>query len=906
MDLLVVSQRFDWQQYPVGLVLCLSGFLVLGSAPGWANEELPLAATETTTPAALDDSAAAEPATAAVVAEPALLTNDIVSADNVINVETLAASPTGDAAASSPAPATTVEEWLAQSFLTITDVRVEATEAGLQIVLATAGGDLTAPATQAIGDALVAEIPNAVLDLPEGEAFEQFAPAEGIALVRVTNLPNERVQISITGTAAVPQAQVSTDAGNLVLSVTPGVATPTVNDDDAIQVVVTGEEDEGYNPSTASTATRTDTPLRDIPQSIQVVPQQVIEDQGITRIGDALRNVSGVTRQRDRTNASDRFTIRGFDQSRILRNGFRTGSTLGGTLAAASNTVERIEVLKGPASVLYGQVEPGGVVNFVTEQPSREPFYDVAFTAGSFSYFEPSLDFTGPLTADGRLTYRFNTSYQSSDSFRDFVESDRAVFAPTLRYEFSDATRLTFEYVYLESSQTYDEGLPIDPISFDLPRGRTLSEPDDAYESTTHSFYLTLDHRFNEAISLRSGLGAELADIDETAFRLLFNGFDPETGDNGRQYVEREFNANNLSWQTDLISEFNTGSLEHQLLAGFELARSEGSESRADFFNPEIPLSINVFDPQYGTPIPSADNRNVIGEFDESDNILGLYLQNQVTLLPNLKFLIGGRYDFARTESGFDFVANGETFVGSDEFDSEAFSPRVGIVYQPIEPISLYASYSRSFIPNSVTTVDGAVIEPERGTQYEVGIRAEFGDITVNLAAYDITKTNITRIDPDNPDFSIPIGEVTSRGVELDVAGEILDGWNVIGSLFFNDAFISEGDEFSPEDDTLINAPGSGASLWTTYEIQTGDLAGLGFGVGVFYVGDREAEIPNDVVLPSYVRGDASIFYNRDNWRVQLNFQNLFNTDYFESTQNTGLIFPDEPFTVVGRISARF
>ncbi|MEM6452134.1 MAG: TonB-dependent receptor, partial [Cyanobacteria bacterium P01_D01_bin.105] len=311
-------------------------------------------------------------------------------------------------------------------------------------------------------------------------------------------------------------------------------------------------------------------------------------------------------------------------------------------------------------------------------------------------------------------------------------------------------------------------------------------------------------------------------------------------------------------------------------------------------------------DPQYGTPVPPLEDRNVVGSFDNADNILGLYLQNQIALLPNLKVLIGGRYDFANTESGFDFSFNGTEFTSSEEFDSEAFSPRVGIVYQPIEPISLYGSFSRSFIPNSVTTVDGDVIEPERGTQYEVGARAELGDVTINLAAYDITKTNITRTDPDNPDFSIPVGEVSSRGIELDVAGEITDNWNVIGSLFFNDAFISEGDARSPEGDTLINAPDSGASLWTTYEIKSGGLQGLGFGAGVFYVGDREAQIPNDVVLPSYVRGDASVFYSRDNWQAQLNFQNLFNTAYFDSTQNTGLIFPGEPFTIVAGISARF
>lgn len=285
---------------------------------------------------------------------------------------------------------------------------------------------------------------------------------------------------------------------------------------------------------------------------------------------------------------------------------------------------------------------------------------------------------------------------------------------------------------------------------------------------------------------------------------------------------------------------------------------------------------------------------------------MGFYLQDQVTLLPNLKLLVGGRYDFARNESGFEEVFNGELFSNSSEFNSEAFSPRVGLVYQPIEPISLYANYSRSFTPNSVITVDGDIIEPERGTQYEVGVRGQFGDITVNLAAYDITKTNLARTDPENIDFSIPVGEVRSRGIELDVAGEITSGWNIIGSSFINDASISEGDEFNPEGDTLRGAPGSGASLWTTYEIQEGSLRGLGFGAGLFYVGDIEEEIPNDFVIPSYVRADASLFYNRENWRAQLNFRNLFGKEYLESSQNTNGLFYGEPFTVVGGISVQF
>jgi iron complex outermembrane recepter protein len=266
-------------------------------------------------------------------------------------------------------------------------------------------------------------------------------------------------------------------------------------------------------------------------------------------------------------------------------------------------------------------------------------------------------------------------------------------------------------------------------------------------------------------------------------------------------------------------------------------------------------------------------------------------------LLPNLKLLLGGRYDFIhRKNTGLDT---------EERLYDEAFSPRAGIVYQPIEPISLYASYSRSFNPSTNRTADGALFPPERGTQYEVGIKADLTDnLSATLAAYEITKTNVATTDPNNTNFSIPIGEVKSRGLEFDLAGEILPGWRAIASVFVNDAFVSVGDENSPEGDTLVNAPGVGASLWTTYEIQSGSLKGLGFGAGIFFVGGREATLPNSIEIPSYVRADATIFYKRDNWRAGLNFKNITDTRYYDS--QGFYLLPGEPFTVLGTVSVNF
>ena len=232
----------------------------------------------------------------------------------------------------------------------------------------------------------------------------------------------------------------------------------------------------------------------------------------------------------------------------------------------------------------------------------------------------------------------------------------------------------------------------------------------------------------------------------------------------------------------------------------------------------------------------------------------------------------------------------------------------MGIVYQPIEPISLYASYSQSFQPNFGTRPDGSILEAERGTQYEVGVKGEFldGRLAATLAAYRITKTNIATTDLANPDFFNSIGEQRNQGIELNVAGEISPGWNVIASYSHIDA------EITKDNDGLLgnspaNVPFNTASLWTTYELQQGDLQGLGFGFGLFYVGDRQGDFNNTYIIPGYLRTDAAIYYQRDNWRAGVNIQNLFNEKYFQGA-NFGrvAIEPGAPLTVIGSFSVTF
>ncbi|MEH1907455.1 TonB-dependent siderophore receptor [Nostoc sp.] len=815
------------------------------------------------------------------------------------------------------------------SVVQVTSVKANPTAKGLEIILQTTKGEQLQLVNRSAGSNFITDIPNAQLHLPSGEAFtfRSEKPIAGVAQITVTNLNANTIRVTVIGEGSVPTVELF-DSPNegLIFAVASAASQaptqqpaqtqatpeqqkpesqtqpkPSISSDEPIELVVTGEQD-GYSVPDASTATRTDTPTRDIPQSIQVIPQQVIKDQQITRISDAARNVSGVTPQGGYAGATDNYNIRGFTTYDNLRNGFYAQDNF-----VNPTNIERIEVLKGPASVLYGQFEPGGVVNYITKQPLSEPYYSAEFTAGSFSTYRPSIDISGPLNSDKTLLYRLNTAYENSGSFIDFGNQKVFAIAPALSYKIGDATTLTLEYEYLKLDRTYYDGLPPDPIVFKAPISRFLGEPDDHFSKETHSVFLNVNHRFSENIRLRSAFSVTLDDSEESEFR-------PNNIVDGRT-VRRRFAAGpgylqNYSLQNDLISNFNTGSIQHQVLVGLEWNKYIYGY---DYLRSSTALtpSIDLFNPVYGASPPS--------EFDEAAsrdrferNTIALYLQDQVTLLPNLKLLVGGRYDFVHRKNRSQLLDS----FGREPIDDatverlydEAFSPRVGIVYQPIEPISIYASYSRSFNPSSSQTVDRTQLPPERGTQYEVGLKAELikDRLSASFAAYDITKENVATTDPNpsNSDYSIAIGEVKSRGLEFDLSGQILPGWNVIASYFVNDAFVSVGDENNPVGDSLVNAPGAGGSLWMTYEIQTGGMRGLGFGGGVFYTGDRQATLPNTFKIPSYVRADATIFYKRDNWRVGLNFKNLFSTQYYDSQGY--YLRPGAPLTVLGTISVEF
>ncbi|AFY49091.1 TonB-dependent siderophore receptor [Nostoc sp. PCC 7524] len=821
-------------------------------------------------------------------------------------------------------PGNNVKQLLAQSLILIPEIRLQPTDKGLDVILETNQSDKLQPVVRSEGNNYIVDISNAQLRLSSGDTFRQEKPTTGITEVIVTNLDANTIRVTVTGETGAPQVELFDGDEGLVFGVVPTVTTtqtpqtqptppqpssetqpeqPSAQNEAPIELVVTGQQDR-YRVPNASTGTRTDTPIRDIPQTIQVVPEEVIRDQKVTRLRDALLNVGGVLQDGGFAGTADQIGIRGFFGGGlfgggILVDGFKDGRS--GIRETAN--VERIEVLKGPASVLYGGVEPGGVINLVTKQPLREPFFNAELSVGSFSTFRPSIDISGPLNSERTLLYRLNSVYETSNGFRDFNQDTQRFFiSPILKWEIGKATNLTLQFDYLNDERPFDRGfLAFGEGILDTPLERFFGEPDDVRKVEEVGLSYRLEHNFNDNWKIRNAFRYQSSDTFD--YRAEPVSLNETTGILSRNFRSNDDYRETYTLQTDLVGKFTTGSINHTLLFGIDLARATQGGTQKRLPGGLTP-SINVFNPVYNViPRPGLEAlTNVVRDNQDTSDGLGIFLQNQIAFADNLKFLVGGRLDIVDQNSK-DLRDGSE----SNQYDT-AITPRLGIVYQPIEPVSLYASYSQSFQPNFGIRVDGSVLQPERGTQYEVGVKGEFldGRLAATLAAYHITKSNIATTDPANPDFSIPIGKQRNQGIEFNVAGQISPGWNVIASYSYIDAEITE-DNSGLAGNRPANVPFNTASLWTTYELQRGSLQGLGFGLGLFYVGDRLGDADNTYTIPSYLRTDAAIYYQRNNWRAGINIQNLFNEKYFQGS-NFGrvAIEPGAPLTVIGSFSVTF
>jgi iron complex outermembrane receptor protein len=653
----------------------------------------------------------------------------------------------------------------------------------------------------------------------------------------------------------------------------------------------------GYAVSRSNTGTKTDTALRDIPQSIQVISREVIEDQQINNLGDALSNVSSIQRGNTHGGTTESFFIRGFQATTYAVDGMLTNSlVVRPEILSDLSGIERVEVLKGPASVLYGRGNPGGLINLVSRKPTFTPQAQVKAQAGSFDFQRVQAYVSGPLAPDQALAGGMAMAWQTKGGFRDhFHDSTRNYIAPSLLWDASDSTRVEMGFEYTETDAPYDRGLMELNGKVDSRSEVFLEEPWSRAESDKKAVWLRVEHIANDWLTLR-----QVTRWDKSTKQML-NVSQRTLQSDGRTIVRRatdfDESAQSLSAQFEAIAEYTTLGLRHKTLGGIETVTGH---RKVKMLRAQLD-SIDLYNPVYGA-LPGTFEFGEDSRFEQDS--YGVYLQDQIDLSEQWKLLLGVRWD------RIDQRNRNYTVTGSYkdiEITPSDTSPRAGLVYQPTDRLALYASYSTSFAPQNKLTRDNSVLDPETGVQYEIGAKYDLipDRLSATLAAFEIRRKNLAATDPVDSNYSIQTGEQRVRGLELDVSGEIQEGWNVIGNIAVLDAKLIENEGLY-EGNRLEGVPIMSGSLWSTYQLQDGPLRGLGMGAGVFFAGKREGNLANNYSTGGYGRIDLSLFYDiNEKLRVSLNARNVTDRDYIETIASSGN-YAGEPAALTATVSAGF
>lgn len=665
-----------------------------------------------------------------------------------------------------------------------------------------------------------------------------------------------------------------------------------------------------YHLPNASTATKTDTPIMETPASVRVVPQAVLRDQQVVRIEKALENVSGVITAPVNQGNSDGFFIRGFFTDTIYRDGFMMPSELGGgTSKRDTANLERIEVLKGPGSILYGRSEPGGIINLVTKQPLDTPYYSLQQQIGSFDFYRTTLDATGPVTQDKSVIYRVNLAYENSHSFRDFVRNDRFFIAPVVRWNIDNHTQATLEFEYQHFNDPNDPGIP--PLGgrpAPIPRSRYVGESNsNRSEGDRYLFGFNWSRELNENWTFRNRFIGELWRFGENN-SLFFGPANPDGT------LDRFFNVGLSGGRSDryymtanLLGKVEAFGIKHNLLFGFDYFHSD-HRGQVNCCTPAP--AFNIFAPTYApykfiTSDPSLDFK-----YNLTQAWHGYYFQDQIELPYNIFLSAGLRYDDA---SSMD-----NTGRSSGSKDNRV-SPRGGVLWRPIPWLSVYGSYTENFgaANNLFRAANQNAAPPQTAQQWEGGVKTELfdGKLLATASYFDLTKQNIGVPDLFDPNVTRTIGEAESRGLEFDVSGEVLPGWRVIAAythLGYAKITKDVGYDGGPGNTgkRFYLAPRNFGSLWSTYEFQNPDFAGLKLGAGVVAQDDRFGDPGNIYVLPAYavfnLLASYSFKVHDAKLTAQINVDNLFDRNYYVGTNSWAFITPGTPRAIRGSLRMEF
>ena len=740
---------------------------------------------------------------------------------------------------------------------------------------------------------------------PLPQALSDFTRVTGISVVYTDEAPYAIKAPAITGQMSATQAMQrllgnsgftfrQIDARTLALEPLPTDGALNLGAT-TISGAAQASDTTSYQPPPTSSVMRSHGLLLETPQTVNVVPAQVIRDQQPRNLDDALANVSGITQANTLGSTQDAVMLRGFGDNRngsIMQDGMPLVQG-----RAMNSTAERVEVLKGPSSLLYGIQDPGGVVNIVSKKP--ELIQSTSLTARGSTFGDGkngsggNLDTTGPI-GDSGLAYRLIVDHEDEDYWRNYGTHRESLIAPSLAW-YGENTKLLFAYEHREFLSPFDRGTAISPTTnhpLDIPATRRLDEPFNNMEGRSDLYRFEADHDLNDDWKAHFGYSWNRETYDASQVRVV------KVNTNGT--LTRSMDGTQGALTTD---RFATASLEGKVnVAGMQHDLTFGLDDeyrkiyRADLIRQSPRGTFNYNDPVYGNEV--AGSKVSAPDSNQTDLLRSdsLFMQDAIHLTDQW-ILVGG----ARYQMYDQYAGKGVPFTANTDGNGQKWVPRVGLVYRYTDELSFYGSYTESFKPNSTiaplankTILDGS-LEPEQSKSWELGTKLDIpGRITASAALFNIEKRNVlVQVGDGLTSVYSVAGKVRSRGLELDASGQLTDKWSVIGSYAYTDAEVTEDPEY--KGNRLQNVAKNTGSLSAVYDF--GSILGgdqLRVGAGARYVGERSGDAANSFDLPGYTVADAFATYDTkiegQKVKFQLNVKNLFDRTYYTSAVNTQFV----------------
>ncbi|PVD49608.1 TonB-dependent siderophore receptor [Terrimonas sp.] len=698
-------------------------------------------------------------------------------------------------------------------------------------------------------------------------------------------------------------------------------------------VEITGRKETGYKNTNSFTATKTETPIREIPQSISYVTKELINDQMAFKMMDVLKNISGVS-QNSYTN--NKYVLRGFESEskQTLINGLKTFT--GERSADILPYVERVEVIKGPASALFANTSPGGTVNIVTKKPLAESRKAINFATGSYGTIRITSDFTGAMNQSQTLLYRLNLAYQNAGSFRELQNKQSFVIAPSVSFLPTDRTRINFDLVFINDNGRNDRGQPsYSPVNgvrdlYATPTSLSLSRVNDYVKAQKIFSTLSLQHNFSNHIAFNASYLKGVYHEDLREHRTANKNAVDEDGNDIPDLMEMRYNYRITDNITDNLTSyfsfrFNTGGLEHRLLTGYDFIQSSDGfgnttaealgylsadgKSALKKYDPAKKEKYMIVDGRPVTNVPSVDLRNPDYTISDPAKYIstaeqdklgkyytqGVYIQDQLSW-KQFKALLSLRQEFYTDIAGYGTPA-------TTHVNQKALLPRFGLVYTPLKEISLYGTYVYGFQPQEAGYIGdpakyGGPFDPLESNMIEFGVKSGWLNdrLSATLAVYKIEQNNVlqTANDLGNPDLLRQIGQVRGKGIELDVYGRILYNLSITANLAFNNTEITKSEDKDEIGKQAANAPKSQGGFWAKYDVTRGAVKGLGIALGANFQSKRESGA-YDITLPEYTVANAALYYRIDKIQLSATFNNLFNKTYWLGADSFTRLFPGTP-----------